>query len=152
MAELLKIFMLVITINWVWDCLFSHCLWRRFFFPGYYPQTWGRGAPNVVVIMPKSDEIFKDFLTRIKALRMLLEMWHLYFLWESYGETYLMGKTNCICYTNNHRNREMETYVDIFVTNGNFCNWMSSALDLHPGFSWAHCLQNWKRAMTFFKS
>lgn len=30
------------------------------------------------------------------------------------GKTYLVGKTNCICYTNNHRHRELEPYINVY--------------------------------------
>lgn len=91
-AELRKVFTLVTTINGFWGCLSSHCLWGRCFLLRYYPQTWNRGALNVAVIMPNSDEIFKNFSTRSKVLGILGEIWHLYFLWKYYGENVSHGK------------------------------------------------------------
>ena len=53
-----------------------------------------------------------------------------------------MGKTNCVCDTNNQRNRELKTYADIFITNGNIWSRMSSVLSLQPGSPGLIVIQN----------
>lgn len=65
---------------------------KEVFLPETLPTDLWPWSPECGCFMHNSDEIFKDLLTRIKALGVLLEIWHFYFQQESCGKNISYGK------------------------------------------------------------